>query len=77
MSEDQLKEIADNADMIIANYAFSVCDNGNVRVLLLNEPSQACVLNADGDMIETSMDDVHVALVRAYYIKNRELLGTT
>lgn len=75
MSEEQLKDIADKADMIVANYAFTVSENGEVKVLLLTEPSQACVLNADGEMIKSSMDDAHVALVQAYYLKNKELLG--
>lgn len=30
MSELQLKEIADNADMIIANYSFTVMENGDM-----------------------------------------------
>lgn len=50
MSEQQLKEIADNADMIIANYSFTVTENGDVKVLYLSNPDQACVLNKDGDM---------------------------
>ncbi len=74
MSEDQLKDVADKADMIIANYAFTISENGEVKVLLLTEPTQACVLNTDGEMIKSSMDDAHVALVQAYYLKNKELL---
>ncbi|MCF0215250.1 MAG: hypothetical protein HUK21_02110 [Fibrobacteraceae bacterium] len=74
MSEEQLQEIADKADMIIANYAFTKCDKG-IRILLLSNPDQACVLNDDGEMIESAMDDSHVALVQAYYLKNKELMG--
>ncbi|MCF0223914.1 MAG: hypothetical protein HUK20_06565 [Fibrobacter sp.] len=73
MSEEQLKEIADKADMIIANYAYTKYDKG-VRVLLLSNPDQACVLGDEGEMIESTMDDSHVALVQAYYLKNRNLM---
>ena len=48
MSELQLKEIADNADMIIANYSFTVMENGDIKILYLSNPDQACVLNKDG-----------------------------
>ena len=75
MSKLQLKEIADNADMIIANYSFTVTENGDVKILYLSDSDQACVLNKDGDMIMSSMDDSRLALVQAYYLKNRDLLG--
>lgn len=75
MSDLQLKEIADNADMIIANYAFTVIENGNIKVLFLSNPNQACVLNNNGEMIKSSMDDGQLALVQAYYLKNRELIN--
>ena len=75
MSDLQLKEIADNADMIIANYAFTVIENGDIKVLFLSNPNQACVLNNNGEMIKSSMDDGQLALVQAYYLKNRELIN--
>lgn len=62
MSEQQLNEIADKADMIIANYSFTVTDNGDVKILYLSNPEQACVLNKDGDMIKSSMCDAQLAL---------------
>jgi len=57
MSEQQLKEIADKADMIIANYSFTVTENGNVKILYLSDPNQACVLDKNGDMVMSSMDE--------------------
>ena len=75
MSELKLKEIADNADMIIANYAFTITENGDIKVLFLSNPNQACVLNNNGEMIKSSMDDGQLALVQAYYLKNRDLIN--
>ena len=75
MSELQLKEIADNADMIIANYSFTVSENGDVKILYLSNPDQACVLDKNGVMVMSSMDDVQLALVQAYYLKNKDLIG--
>ena len=35
MSEQQLNEIADKADMIIANYSFTDTDNGDVKMYII------------------------------------------
>ena len=63
MSEQQLNEIADKADMIIANYSFTVTDNGDVKILYLSNPEQACVLNKDGDMIFHSRSPVTICIL--------------
>jgi hypothetical protein len=44
--------------MIIANYSFTVTENGDVKILYLSNPDQACVLDKNGDMIMSTMDDV-------------------
>lgn len=72
MSEE-LKAIADNADMIVNGYSFSVKD-GLIHVLNLNKPGKASVLKADGELLETSMDDIEVQIVREYLAKNRRFL---
>jgi hypothetical protein len=63
------------ADMIIANYSFTVTENGNVKILYLSDPNQACVLNKNSDMVMSSMDDARLVLVQAYYLKNKDLIG--
>ena len=68
-----IKNIADKADMIINGYAFTQCDEG-YQVLNLNKPSNAVVLSISGDVLETSMDDIEIEIVKDYYKKNRELL---
>ena len=75
MPDSILQSIADQADMIVAGYAFTVTENDFVRVLNLEKPEEACVLNKNGDMIETTMNDLVLALVQAYYINNREFMG--
>ena len=59
--------------MITANYSFTITDNSDVKILYLSNPEQACVLNKDGDMIKSSMGDAQLALVQAYYLKNKDL----
>ena len=55
--------IADHADMIVNGYAFSK-SNDSVRVLNLNNPASACVLSADGKILETTMDDIELDMFR-------------
>ena len=72
MSEETLKRIADNANMMIAGYSYTAESDGTIRVLNLENPEQACVLSVDGSMIETTMDDATLekqlmALFMSYY----------
>lgn len=66
-------EIADAADMIVNGYAFTK-DGENIRVLNLNNPKKAAYLNKNGDVLETSMDDIELDIVSEYYQKNRECI---
>ena len=73
METAELKSIADAADFIVNGYAFTTCEQG-VRVLNLNKPDHAAVLSAKGEMLETSMDDVELEIVRDFYSRNKEFL---
>lgn len=66
-------EIADATDMIVNGYAFTK-DGENIRVLNLNNPKKAAYLNKNGDVLETSMDDIELDIVSEYYQKNRECM---
>ena len=44
MPVEQLKKIADEADMIVAGYAFTKNAEGLIQVLNLSNPEEACVL---------------------------------
>ena len=48
MPVEQLKKIADEADMIVAGYAFTKNAEGLIQVLNLSNPEEACVLQKDG-----------------------------
>ncbi len=68
-----VRQIADGADMIVNGYAFTKCAEG-YRVLNLNRPDRAAVLSARGDVLETSMDDIELGIVRDYLEKNRRFM---
>ena len=74
MSEKEIISIADSADMIINGFSYTLAEDGFIRVLNLNNQDEACLLNKDGEMIETSMDDEVLFKVQAYYVQNKELM---
>lgn len=68
-----IQAIADNADMIINGYAFTK-DNENVRVLNLNNDKRALYFSKNGQVLNTSMDDIEIGIVKQYYTKNMNLM---
>lgn len=66
-------EVADRADMIIHGYAFTK-EADFIKVLNLNNPEKAVMIDKTGDVLETSMDDIEIQVVKRYWDKNKELL---
>jgi hypothetical protein len=67
-----IKQIADDADMIINGYAFTRKDNC-VRVLNLNCLNHAAVILND-TVVETNMDDIENEIVMEYYQQNKQFM---
>lgn len=61
--------IADEADVIIAGYAMTKCDEG-IRVFNLNNAFGAAVFQGDGTLIETNMDDIELTIAREYLLSS-------
>ena len=74
MSEQEIINIANDADMIINGFSFTINNEGFIKVLNLNNTDEACVLNREGEMIEAAMDDEMLFRVQAYFMQNRELM---
>ena len=66
-------KVADEADMIVNGYAYSKCEIG-FRVLNLNNPDRAVVFTMEGEVVETTMDDIEIGIVSDYLEKNRTLM---
>ncbi len=66
-------DVASRADVIVNGYAFTK-DNGSIKVLNLNRPEKAAVLSAGGDVLETSMDDIELDIVRDYLKRNERFM---
>ena len=67
-----IREIADNANMIINGYAFTR-DGEYIRVLNLNCLNHAAVISKD-KIIETNMDDIEKQIVEDYYQTNKQFM---
>lgn len=65
----ELREIADRADMIINGYAFTK-ENELIRIINLNNMDKSLVVNDTGKVLETSMDDIEVHIVKGYLDNN-------
>ena len=66
-------EVADAAQVIVNGYAFTNAGL-NVKVLNLNRPEKAAYLSRDGEVLETSMDDVELDIVLDYYKRNQKYM---
>lgn len=66
------KQIADNADMIVAGYAYKVM-NGYVEVIDLSDIGKVSTIQ-DNVIAESVMSDEEDANVLRYYLRNKDLL---
>ncbi len=62
MSEEELKIIADKADMIVKWYAFTRKDDF-ISILNLKHPDHAMLISNQGKMLETNMDPIEQNIV--------------
>jgi len=64
-----IKAIADKADIVVNGYAFT-CEDDGIHVLNLNNPDKAVVFDADGQVLETTMDDIELSIASRYLQQN-------
>lgn len=70
-----VKEIADQADMIVAGYAFKVLKD-HIEITDLNNLSKTAVIQND-ELVESVMSDEEDAIIMKYYNRNKDLLKET
>ena len=68
-----IREVADHADMIVNGYAYTK-ERDFIKVLNLNNMEKAVVINRFGEVLETSMDDIEIQIVKTYWNRNKELM---
>ena len=70
----QVQKIADKADLIVNDFAFTKT-NDLARVVNLNQPLEAMVIDGRDQIIETSMtDDIEINIVMNLYQQNKKYL---
>lgn len=74
MNNDELLKVSSAADMIVCGYAFTKTEDSNIRVLDLKEPHHALFMSQQGEVFETTMDDVELSIVEGYWDKNRKYM---
>ena len=67
----EIEKVAQLADFIVNGYSF-ICENTQIRVLNLNDTSRAAVIDLNGEVLETSKDDIEISIVQAYWEKNKQ-----
>lgn len=70
---NEIEKLAQDADFIVNGYAF-FCNEASIRVLNLNDPCRATVINRECQVISTSMADVEISIVLTYWNRNRRLI---
>ena len=68
-----MKNIADEADMIVCGYAYKKTYNG-IHVFDLNNGTGAAVIADDGSLIETNMDDIEFSIAQKHYLANAKYM---
>ena len=74
MNENEIKAIAEKAQMIVCGYAFSQTEEGFIRVVNLHAPHHALVMSKEGKTRETNMDDIEISIVGKYWNRNKKTL---
>ena len=69
----KMKQIADNAEVIINGYAFSKCDLG-FSIINLNAENSSAIFSNDNEMIETSMNDIELSIAYDYLLKSKKYM---
>ena len=64
--------IADNADIIVNNYAFK--KNNNIINIINLMNLKKIVISTDGEIVKTNMDDIEISIVFKYYQRNKKYL---
>ena len=74
MPENELNAIAENANFIVNGYAFTKREDNFVSILNLEHPECAMVVNIEGEMIETNMDEIEQKIVLDLCRRNLQFL---
>ena len=61
-------EIVDNSSVILNGYALQKMAKG-IRVVNIHKPTHVAIFSDNGELLETSMDDIELHIAKKYYEK--------
>lgn len=73
MSEKEIIKLADEANIIVNGYAFFKKEDG-VSVLNLNNPEHAAFFSINYELIEYSLDEIELDIVKKYLEQSKAFL---
>lgn len=73
LSENKIKEIADEAVLIVKGYAFNNYQN-NIRIINLNNPNGTMCIDKQGNLLESSMDEIEQKIVFDIWNTDKEFI---
>ena len=71
---DKVRQIYESADMIANGYAFTKGNDGFISILNLEHPDCAMVINTEGEIIETNMDQIEQRLAVDLFQRNLQFM---
>lgn len=74
IDEKKLQQIAESSSMIVGGYAFTIMSDSNIQVVALHGENHACIIGDNGEVLETNMDDIELAIAYKYWQRNKQLL---
>lgn len=74
LTDNDIEKIVGNANMIICGYAFSKQKDGNIRIISIEFPYHASVIQENGEVLETNMDDVEIDIVNDIWNRNKKYM---
>ncbi len=74
MSNEKIQEIIKNAVLIVKGYAFFKREDGFIRILSLWDEQSSMVVDSEGQLIETNMDDIQQTVVKDLCRKNLQFM---
>lgn len=77
MSSNDIEKTCATADMIVCGYAFTRMPDNNIQILQLHKPNHALILSREEQVLETTMDDVEIDIVKGYWNKNKKYMEVT
>ena len=68
------KKIADEADVIIDGFAFIKKNEGRITTINLNREGHAALVLPTGEVMESSMDDIELAIAMDYLSRAKDYM---